>query len=90
MKERLDYTYGTIWLRDETSGTLRLAAGDGPNGPLRAHRPSPLAMQAFQSGERAGIYARVSREVVRAGPDERRRNPRSKPAKLRWALRADH
>ncbi len=57
VKARLNYTYGTIWLRDETSGTLRLAAGDGPNGPLRAHRPSPLAMHAFLSGEpaRAGL-----------------------------------
>jgi signal transduction histidine kinase len=57
VKARLNYTCGTIWLRDETSGTLRLAAGDGPHGPVRAHRPSPLAMQAFLSGDtaRAGL-----------------------------------
>jgi signal transduction histidine kinase len=59
VKERLDYASGTIWLRDETSGTLRLAASDGPgqNGSMRAVRPSPLAMRAFQSGDsaRAGL-----------------------------------
>ncbi len=57
VKARLNYTVGTIWLRDEASGTLRLAVGDGPEGPLRAHRPSPLAMHAFLSGEpaRAGL-----------------------------------
>ena len=53
LKERLGYTYGTIWLRDEPSGALRLAAGDGPNGTPRGSRPSPLAMRAFSS-RRAG------------------------------------
>ncbi len=57
VKERLNYTYGTIWLRDETTGTLRLAVGDGPQGAMRGLRPSPLAMRAFLSGEpaRAGL-----------------------------------
>jgi signal transduction histidine kinase len=57
VKERLNYTYGTIWLRDETTGTLRLGAGDGPQGSVRALRPSPMAMRAFLSGEpaRAGL-----------------------------------
>ena len=57
VKERLNYTYGTIWLRDETTGTLRLGAGDGPQGAVRGLRPSPLAMRAFLSGEpaRAGL-----------------------------------
>ncbi|MGI9146048.1 MAG: ATP-binding protein [Chloroflexota bacterium] len=57
VKARLNYTHGTIWLRDEASGTLRLAAGDGPSGPLRTPRPSPLAMHAFLSGQpaRAGL-----------------------------------
>jgi 16S rRNA (cytosine1402-N4)-methyltransferase len=44
--------------------------------------------QAFREGERIGLYAAVSPEVVRASPEERRANPRSAPAKLRWALRA--
>src|SRR5207302_4701187 len=57
VKERLNYTYGTIWLRDEITGTLRLGAGDGPQGTVRALRPSPLAMRAFLTGEpaRAGL-----------------------------------
>ena len=57
VKERLNYTYGTIWLRDEATGTLRLGAGDGAQGIKRGLRPSPLAMHAFLSGEpaRAGL-----------------------------------
>ena len=43
---------------------------------------------AFSQGERDGAYASVAREVVRASATERRDNPRSKPAKLRWARRA--
>jgi 16S rRNA (cytosine1402-N4)-methyltransferase len=44
--------------------------------------------KAFQQGEREGIYARISEGVTVAGPEERRANPRSAPAKLRWAVRA--
>jgi 16S rRNA (cytosine1402-N4)-methyltransferase len=44
--------------------------------------------QAFRAGVRAGIYAATNDEVVRAGPEERRSNPRSSSAKLRWAIRA--
>lgn len=44
--------------------------------------------KAFQAGERDGIYAEVSDGVITAGPDERRDNPRSAPAKLRWAVSA--
>jgi 16S rRNA (cytosine1402-N4)-methyltransferase len=43
---------------------------------------------AFRDGLRAGIYAEASPEAVRPGPEERRDNPRSSPAKLRWAVRA--
>ena len=43
---------------------------------------------AFRDGERAGVYAEVS-DVVQASPAERRENPRSTAAKLRWARRAD-
>jgi 16S rRNA (cytosine1402-N4)-methyltransferase len=42
--------------------------------------------KSFAAGLRAGVYAEIS-EVVRAGPEERRANPRSTPAKLRWAQR---
>ncbi len=42
---------------------------------------------AFQQGKRDGIWAEVSDGVIVAGPEERRSNPRSTPAKLRWAVR---
>ena len=45
--------------------------------------------KAFREGERAGLYAATAREVVRAGADERRANPRSTAAKLRWAVRSE-
>jgi len=44
--------------------------------------------RAFAEGERAGVYADVAREVIRASAKERHDNPRSRPAKLRWARRA--
>jgi 16S rRNA (cytosine1402-N4)-methyltransferase len=44
--------------------------------------------KAFQSGEREGIYSSVSDGVVVASAEERRNNPRSTPAKLRWAVKA--
>ncbi len=44
--------------------------------------------KAFQAGLRDGVYAGVSDGVITAGPEERRLNPRSTPAKLRWALKA--
>lgn len=43
---------------------------------------------AFREGMRAGIYAATNEDVIRAGPAERRANPRSTSAKLRWAVRA--
>ncbi len=43
---------------------------------------------AFREGVREGIYAATNDEIIRAGPDERRANPRSSSAKLRWAVRA--
>jgi 16S rRNA (cytosine1402-N4)-methyltransferase len=43
--------------------------------------------KAFQAGERAGLYGSVAEEVIRAGPEEVRSNPRSSSAKLRWAIR---
>ena len=43
---------------------------------------------AFQQGLRDGTYAAVCDEVIRPSPAEQRSNPRSSPAKLRWARRA--
>lgn len=42
---------------------------------------------AFKEGQRAGVYAEVAADVIRPGPQERRDNPRSTSAKLRWARR---
>ena len=44
--------------------------------------------QAFRDGVRSGIFSAASDAVARAGPEERRSNPRSTSAKLRWAVRA--
>ncbi len=41
--------------------------------------------KAFAAGLRDGLYAAISDEVIRPTPEERRDNPRSSPAKLRWA-----
>jgi len=43
---------------------------------------------AFKQGFADGVYAAISEELVTPGSDERRDNPRSKSAKLRWAVRA--
>ena len=44
--------------------------------------------QAFREGLRSGIYSATNDDVVRAAPEERRANPRSSSAKLRWAIRS--
>jgi 16S rRNA (cytosine1402-N4)-methyltransferase len=44
--------------------------------------------KAFQSGERAGLYSGVAPDPIRPSAEERRANPRSASAKLRWAVRA--
>ncbi len=44
--------------------------------------------QAFRAGLRSGAYARIADEVERPAAEERRSNPRSSSAKLRWAVRA--
>ncbi|MCE1204549.1 MAG: 16S rRNA (cytosine(1402)-N(4))-methyltransferase RsmH [Holophagaceae bacterium] len=41
--------------------------------------------KAFQQGLRDGLYAEVAAEPQRASAEERRANPRSTSAKLRWA-----
>lgn len=43
---------------------------------------------AFREGLAAGWYAEAPDEVMRPTPEERHANPRSGPAKLRWARRA--
>ncbi len=43
--------------------------------------------KAFQAGHREGVYSEIARDVVRAGPEECRANPRATSAKLRWARR---
>lgn len=44
--------------------------------------------KSFEAGLRDGIYADIAHEVIRPTPEERRDNPRSTPAKLRWARKA--
>jgi 16S rRNA (cytosine1402-N4)-methyltransferase len=41
--------------------------------------------KSFQALSRAGVYAEVAPDPVRPSPEERRSNPRSAGAKLRWA-----
>ena len=43
--------------------------------------------KSFAAGLQAGNYAEIS-DVIRPGAEERRANPRSTPAKLRWARKA--
>jgi 16S rRNA (cytosine1402-N4)-methyltransferase len=43
---------------------------------------------AFKAGVRDGVYSAASEDIIRAGPEELRANPRSSSAKLRWAVRA--
>ncbi|MDB5313959.1 MAG: rsmH 2 [Gemmataceae bacterium] len=47
-----------------------------------------LIKAALRDGFRAGIYDRVSDDPVRPAIEEKRENPRSRSAKLRWARRA--
>jgi 16S rRNA (cytosine1402-N4)-methyltransferase len=47
-----------------------------------------LVKAAFRDGFRSGIYAAISEEPVRPAFEERRENPRSRSAKLRWARRS--
>ncbi len=49
-----------------------------------------LVKAAFREGLRAGLYAEISPEPVRASAAERQENPRSRSAKLRRARRPSH
>lgn len=42
----------------------------------------------LDDGARSGAYSEISRNVIRPSPGELRANPRSRPAKLRWAAKA--
>jgi 16S rRNA (cytosine1402-N4)-methyltransferase len=44
--------------------------------------------KAFASSHRDGTYSEISEEVLRPSAEERISNPRSAPAKLRWAKRS--
>lgn len=44
--------------------------------------------KAFEAGLAAGLYCDIAHELVRPTAAERHANPRSAPAKLRWAIRA--
>ena len=44
--------------------------------------------KAFAAGLRDGLYADIAHEVIRPTAEERNANPRSAPAKLRWARRS--
>jgi 16S rRNA (cytosine1402-N4)-methyltransferase len=44
--------------------------------------------KSFEAALRGGIFSEVSPEVLRPSALERRANPRSASAKLRWACRA--
>jgi 16S rRNA (cytosine1402-N4)-methyltransferase len=43
---------------------------------------------AFRTAHQAGLYGEIARDVIRPTAEERRANPRSTSAKLRWAVRA--
>ena len=44
--------------------------------------------KSFEAGLRTGFYAEIAPKVIRPTPEERHDNPRSSPAKLRWARKA--
>jgi 16S rRNA (cytosine1402-N4)-methyltransferase len=45
-----------------------------------------LIKAAFRAGQQAGTYARIAADPVRASEEEKLANPRSRSAKLRWAV----
>jgi 16S rRNA (cytosine1402-N4)-methyltransferase len=44
--------------------------------------------KAFAAGKRQGVYSEIAEEITQSSAEERRENPRSVPAKLRWARKA--
>ena len=85
-----------ILVNDELSGLDRLLAlvpwclrPGGRVGILSFHSGEDRRVKkAFRAGLEGGLYDAVADGPVRASPAERRANPRSAPAKLRWARRA--
>ncbi len=85
-----------ILVNDELSGLDRLLAlvpwclrPGGRVGILSFHSGEDRRVKkAFRAGLDAGLYEAIADGPVRAGPSERRENPRSAPAKLRWARRS--
>jgi len=49
-----------------------------------------LVKQSFRDGRRGGIYEPLADELLRPAPAELRANPRSSPARFRWARKATH
>jgi 16S rRNA (cytosine1402-N4)-methyltransferase len=47
-----------------------------------------LVKVAFRAGLRTGVYQVVSEDAIRPAFEERRANPRSRSAKLRWARKS--
>lgn len=47
-----------------------------------------LVKKSFQQYYKAGIYSSIASEPIRPSLEEQIDNPRSKPAKLRWAIKA--
>ena len=47
-----------------------------------------LVKQAFKRMAGEGLYAEVSKDVIRPGAEECRRNPRAHSTKMRWAIRS--
>lgn len=47
-----------------------------------------LVKKSFKEMQRAGLYAEVSKDVIRPSAEECARNPRAKSTKMRWAVRA--
>ncbi len=45
--------------------------------------------KSFEAGLRDGLYADIAHEVIRPTVEERNSNPRSAPAKLRWARKVE-
>jgi 16S rRNA (cytosine1402-N4)-methyltransferase len=45
--------------------------------------------KSFKAFEAEGVFSDIARDVIRASPEERRANPRSSSAKLRWARMAN-
>ena len=51
--------------------------------------PLPGSPLSWRDGLRAGIYSQETRDPIIADEHEKRGNPRSKSAKLRWARRGE-